>query len=112
MTRIAPPFYSYNVLTITLPTVGCILTGETGSFRGSFTGAESPGRFLTAHNMRNMRHGYETYLPASLDEMESYWRLHFGYPIYSDTVTVDSIVLVELEMSFGPRIFPLPVLAL
>lgn len=112
----------------------CFLTNETGLFRSCFTGAESAGKLLTAHNIRNQNHGYETYLPSTLDEMETYWRLHFGFHIFATPasaspsasvpvtkatatanatgIAASTMVLVELEMSYGPRVFPLPVLAL
>ena len=77
---------------------------------------------LSVDNKINISKGYQDYLPRySIADCQKYWYDNYGYdilhnPPYNYTGISNkqetSIVLVELEMDYGLRIFPLSVLAL
>ena len=75
------------------------------------TGCPAPS-LLTAHNKRNRARGYELYLPGdSIEQHRQYWWNNYGVDIKAGQ-TGQTMVMVEMEMEYGTRMFPLSVLSL
>lgn len=111
------------------------MSGETGRFiRYVEVSPSKPSKsvdtsklasLLTKHNIRNRNRGYELYLPGNaVEQHQQYWLNNYGYDIYDahpcsncsfgshSELKGQSLVMVEVEMDYGSRMFPLPVLCL